>query len=157
MRIEASRSNSHKSSQLGASMPRSAASFSRNDIPSNAPKTATPDRMVQGNDNHVTSVLALKASESPTCFRNAYYNTINRHASGDMPNCIPFSHGRFMFVDIDKGIVRLGFDPATYKTKPSMTLGPGGALTHSKKIDKEECTLMAAALQMASRNSLTYL
>ena len=138
-------------------MPRSAASFSRNDITSNSPKPTTPDRMGQGNVNHVTSVLALNASENPTCFRRAYHNTINRHASGDMPNCIPFSHGRFMFVDIDNGIVRLGFDPAAYKTNPSMTLGPGGAVTHSKNIDEEEARLMAVALHMASRNSLTYL
>jgi hypothetical protein len=157
MRIEASHSNLQKKPQLGASMSSQPAPFARNDIRSNSSAAAMPDRMFHGDVNHVTSALALKASENPTCIRRAYHNTINRHASGDMPNCIPFSHGRFMFVDIDNGIVRLGFDPATYKTNPSMTLGPGGAVTHSKKIDEEEARLMAVALHMASRNSLTYL
>lgn len=157
MRIDAPYPNSRKSSPLGFSMQRSTASFSRSDIRSNSFTAAAPDRMVHGDVNHVTTLLGLQASETPTCFRDAYRNTVNRIASGDMPNCIPFSHGRFMFVNIDNGVVQLGFDPATYKTKPSMTLGPGGALTHSKKIDMEECKLMAVALQMASRNSLIYL
>ena len=69
----------------------------------------------------------------------------------------PHPNSHKSFVNIGNGILQLGFDPATYKTNPSMTLGPGGALTHSKNIDKEECRLMAVALHMASRNSLTYL
>ncbi|MGJ7580915.1 hypothetical protein ACSFA3_12100 [Variovorax sp. RHLX14] len=157
MRIDTPLQNSQKSPKPQASTLGLAAPFSRNDIRSDDSSTHTPDRMFHGDVNHVTSMLGIQASESPTCFRDAYRNTINRHAIGDMPNCIRYSHGRFMFIDIDKGVVRLGFDPATYKTKPSMTLGPGGALTHSKKISNEECKLMAASLHMASRNSLMYL
>ena len=157
MRIGTPLPKSQNNSKPQALTPKVAAPFSRNDMRSDSFDTHAPDRMFHGDVDHVTSMLGIQASEAPTCFRDAYRNTINRHASGDMPNCIPYAHGKFMFVDIDNGVVRLGFDPATYKTNPSMTLGPGGALTHNKKIDREECKLMAVSLHMASRNSLTYL
>ena len=109
--------------------------------------------MLQGSLTLLTK-LGLRQAPYQPCYRGAYDETMAKSAVGLMQTAIPY-YGKMLIVDVDKGLVRLGFDPATVKTAPSMTIGPGGKMTHRNDIDEQECIHLATILwAVAAGNSI---
>jgi hypothetical protein len=90
-----------------------------------------------------------------SCYKSAYDKTLEKNAAGLLQSRIPFQQ-RNLFVDVEGKLVRLGFDRATLKTHPLMTLGPGGKMKHSHEIDEQQCMLMATTL-WAVQHAVTFL
>ena len=144
MRIDTQSCKSQEKSHSRVATSKTAAPFSRGEPQSDVPEKAAPDRMLQ-NPTGLMAKIGLGRTAPPTCYRASYNEAIRQNAAGLMQSAIPY-YGRFISVDIDNGVVRMGFDPSTVKTDPVMTLGAGGKMTHSKAVGEQECTHIATFL-----------
>lgn len=140
---------SHKSLEKSHSQvlpQKAAAPFSRDENQFDLLRKAAPDRMLQ-NPTGLMARFGLGRTAPPTCYRASYNEAIRQNSVGLMQSAIPY-YGKFLNVNIDvnNGVVRVGFDPATVKTDPVMTLTPGGKMTHSKDVGEQECIHIATIL-----------
>lgn len=144
MRIDTQPLNSFEKSRSQVATQKAAAPFSRGENQFDLLRKAASDRMLQ-NPTGLMARIGLGRTAPPSCYRAAYNEAISKNEVGLMQPAIPY-YGKFINLHIENGVVRMGFDPATVRTDPVMTLATGGRMTHSKDVSEQECIHMATIL-----------